>query len=413
MVAALIVVTTINPALRDLTLLIVFMAGTGITTVSMSYLLYRRGLARWLRSLRWALLFTVIVTVLVMFINVWVTAKLMFINYHDLALTTALLLFAGLTAIAFGFFIASTITDTIGELASTARQLAQGDFSARLEVRGNDELAKLAATFNWMASNLQELDDQKRRVEQTRRNLIAWVSHDLRTPLASMRVMIEAMLDGLVTDPDSVTRYLNNTHNEIQHLSRLINDLFELAQLDVGHLNMAVESASLNDLISDTIGKLSVQASGKQVTLKGSADPQVDPVMMAPDKIQRVLYNLIDNAIQHTPAGGEINVRAYTETGQARIDVHNTGAEIAADDLPYIFTSFYRGEISRAKSQDGQRGAGLGLAISRGFVEAHGGKIWLENNRAAQGVTFSFTLPRDSQAGRQAAAPSLPRAPLN
>ena len=398
--ALLIIMSALMPPSEDISFLLLFMAGTAIITVSLSYILYRQGLARWFRSLRWAILATVVLTVTLIFVNFWITARLMLIGYTDLALTTALLLFAGVTAITFGFFVSRTITDSIRDLAKTAEALAQGDLSARLEVRGNDEIARLAETFNWMASNLQEIDEQKRTIEQTRRNLIAWVSHDLRTPLTSMRVMIEALQDGVVSDPETVNRYLENTRAEIQHLSGLINDLFELAQIDVGHLNMYYVDASLCDLISDTIGTMTAQATQKQITLEGQVEQTIDPVQMAPDKIQRVLYNLLDNAIQHTPEKGEITLKAYLQNQNVRIDVHNTGSSIAQEEVPHIFSSFYRGEPSRVRemkhkeNKSHNRGAGLGLAITKGFVEAHGGEIWLDTNKNNNGITFSFLLPR-------------------
>ncbi len=411
MIGALIVITeTSDPSTANLTLLILFMTATGIITLTVSYIVYQRGLTRWFRSLRWALLFTVALTVALIFVNVWVMARLMFINYQDLSITTALLFFAGLTAIAFGFFVTSTITDSIMELAGVAERVAQGDLSARMEVRGNDELARLTETFNWMASNLQEIDQQKRDIEQTRRNLIAWVSHDLRTPLTSMRVMIEALQDGVVTDPDEVARYLDNTKSEIENLSRLITDLFELAQIDIGHVRLNYQHASLCDMISDTIGSMMARANSKSIRLSGKVSDRIDPVHMAPDKIQRVLYNLIDNAIEHTPQGGSITLNAYcyddlAECPKVRVDVHNTGEGLDTTTAAQVFTSFYRGEKSRARGDRKERGAGLGLAISRGFIQTHGGEIWLENTSAPTGIRFSFTLPRN---GRATIAPTQP-----
>lgn len=397
--ALLVIVNTTDPTASEMILLILFMATTGISTLVVSYFIYHHGITRWFRSLKWALLVTVVLTVALIFVNVWVMARLMFINYEDLTITTALLFFAGLTAIAFGFFVTSTITDSISELASTAEKLAQGDLSARMDVRGNDELARLTETINWMASNLQEIDEQKRAIEQTRRNLIAWVSHDLRTPLTSMRVMIEALQDGVVTEPVEVDRYLDNTKNEIENLSRLIHDLFELAQIDVGHLRLDYQYASLCDLISDTIGSMMARASNKQIQLTGQVSQDIDPVYMAPDKIQRVLYNLIDNAIEHTPVHGSITIDAHclpTLSGCKiiQINVHNTGETIKQDEMEHVFTSFYRSEQARTRRDDEKRGAGLGLAISRGFVEAHRGKIWLENTHNPTGIRFSFTIPR-------------------
>ena len=156
----------------------------------------------------------------------------MFISEHDLMLNLALLLFAGLTAIAFGYFVASTVTDRIANLKHAAEQLAQGDLETRLPVRGGDEIAELTKTFNWMANHLDKMSQERQRVEQARRDLIAWASHDLRTPLTSIRAMVEAMVDDMVTDEATAKRYLQNTLTEVRQLNRQLDDLFELAQLD-------------------------------------------------------------------------------------------------------------------------------------------------------------------------------------
>lgn len=391
--AMLVVIPTLNPPAEDMGFLILFMTSTGVLTISVAYILYRLGLVSWFRSLRWSLLVTIILTVLLIFINVWVTAQLMFIEPHDLALTTGLLVFAGMTAITFGYFISSAMTDSIRDMATATEKLASGDLTTRLEVHGNDELANLGKAFNWMASSLQQIDEQKRMLEQTRRDMIAWISHDLRTPLASMRVMIEAMTDGVVDDPETTTRYLKNTQNEIQHLSRMIDSLFELAQLDTGQVNLDIQMASLRDLISDTLGSMIAHAKQQNVDLAGEVDDMVDPIYIAPDKIQRVLYNLVHNAILYTPPQQKITLTARPSGDDVRVDVHNSGASIASEELPHIFDSFYRGERSRTKNTTGHRGAGLGLAIARGFVEAHGGKIWVESSPDT-GTTFSFTIPR-------------------
>ena len=262
----------------------------------------------------------------------------------------------------------------------------------RLAISGNDEIAQLADTFNDMARKLQEVEEKKRQLDASRRDLTAWVSHDLRTPLASMRVMIEAILDGVVDDDHTVQRYLDNCRAEIEHLSHLIDDLFELAQLDVGHLTLDLQQASIRDLISDTLGSMEAKAKLRGIQLVGEVADDIDLLQMAPDKMQRVLTNLVDNAVKYAGVGQRVTLSAWRNAGELRMDIHNSGAFIPPEVLPRLFESFYRGEGSRAREDDGDRGTGLGLAIARGFVEAHGGRIWAASSENA-GTTFSLSLP--------------------
>jgi signal transduction histidine kinase len=393
--AMMIIVPELEPPMGDIKLLLASMGATGLATIAAVYFLYRRRAIQRFNSLRWTLLATIILTVVLVFVNVFLTAKFMYISYHDLTLTTALLVFAGVIAVFSANLISGLIIDRIQELAKAAKQVAKGDLRTRIAAEGNDELTDLAKTFNDMAAALQTVDEQKRMLEQTRRDLIAWVSHDLRTPLASMRVMVEAMADGVVADPQTVSRYHQNIQNEIQHLSRLIDDLFELAQLDTGHLKLERQTISLRDLISDTLGSMGAQATQAQIELSGQVEPEVSTACLAPDKMQRVLYNLLDNALHHTPPQGKVTLLAAQKNGDIQIRVHNTGSAIDPADLPHLFNSFYRGERSRMQSKDGYRGTGLGLAIARGFVEAHGGHITVESE-PAQGTTFIISIPRDS-----------------
>jgi signal transduction histidine kinase len=316
----------------------------------------------------------------------------MFFDTHYLPIVTTMMFFAGLTAVGFGYFVSRVMTVRLFALANAADNLAQGDLTTRLDVRGNDEIAHLIRSFNAMAHDLQEVDEQKRQLEKTRRDLVAWVSHDLRTPLTSMRVMLEALADGVITDTATQSRYIHSTLSEIEHLSRLIQDLFEMAQLDVGHLNLDYAQTPIADLISDTIGGLMPKAQHKNITLTGHVEADIDLIQVAPDKIQRVLKNLIDNAIKYSPNGEAVRVTACRKDKlYIQIDIHNTGVYIAEEVLPNLFESFYRGEQSRANTES-ERGTGLGLAIARGFVHAHGGEIWVESV-PNKGTTFSFTIP--------------------
>lgn len=391
--AILFITLRLHPPAQDIRLLTLFMFGSGAFTVGAAYMVYRHGgLAQQFRSLRWTLVTIVLITVALVLINVWVTAHLMFISQHDLVLTVALLMFAGLTAVAFGLFVAHTITDRIDRLVKATTSLGLGQLDARLPVDGHDELAILAQTFNTMVTNLEQADAQRRILEEARQTLIAGISHDLRTPLTSIQVMLEAMTDGVVTDTATVQEYMTRSLAELRHLGQLIDDLFDLAKLDAGQLEMRFDPSSLSDLISDVVSSMNAQARQKQVTLFGSATPEVDPVEMAPDKIQRVLVNLLGNALRYTPPQGQIAINACRDGDQVRVDVYNTGSAIKPEHVPHIFSTFYRGEPSRARDDDGYRGTGLGLAIARGFVEAHHGRIWA-HSAPEKGTTFSFTLP--------------------
>lgn len=392
LLAMLVIIPSLNPPSMDIQKLFLYMVTSGLLTVGMTYFLYRYRVLQRFLSLRGSLFTIIVLTVVLVFINVWITARLMFIKELDLVLTTGLLVFAGVIAAVSTFFIARTLHERIDELSKGVQALSRADWKVRLPVVGNDDLAHLAQMFNQMAADLETLESQKQQLEQTRRDLIAWASHDLRTPLAALRAMNEAMLDGVVQDAETVTRYQQNMQKEITHMGQLINDLFELAQLDTGHIPLRRQKTSIHDLISDTLSNMNARAKEHSVKLSAQVDSSIDILYIAPDKVQRILYNLIENAFEYTPSGGEVMLRATANHQAAEISIHNTGSFIPANDLDKVFKSFYRGEQSRAQSIDGRRGTGLGLAIVRGFVEAHGGTIRVESKKET-GTTFLFTIP--------------------
>lgn len=392
------VVALMRPQLSDLMHLALLFAITGGASAIVGAISHRLGWWRRFTSLSQTLTLGYGVAAALTLFNVWLTARMMFINEHDLTLAGLLLLFAGGISISFGYFISAAISGALGEVARAAGRLSEGDFAARAEVSGSDEVARLARTFNAMAERLQQADADERALDAARRDLVAWASHDLRTPLASLRAMLDALADGVVSDPETVRRYLHQSQSEIWRMSSLIDDLFELAQIDAGNLVLRCEPSSLSDLISDTLEGFSARAQARQVELTGAVDARVDPVWMAPDKISRVLRNLVENAIRYTPPGGRIALLAGPGEGNTvTVTVRDTGAGIPPADLSRVFDRFYRGDLARSRAQPGQEpdsgGAGLGLAIAKGVVEAHGGRIWAES-APGQGTAVTFRLPQ-------------------
>jgi signal transduction histidine kinase len=378
-----------QPPTGELGLMLLYLSVTAAASALAGYVGYRLGLYRFSPRLRWSILGSCTLSSALTFLNVWLAAEQMFVNDHDLLLALILLLFAGGIAVAFGYFFAEALTDRITQVCVAAEQVAAGHFSARAPVSGRDEMAELARTFNTMAAQLQAAAERQRELDQLRRDLIAWVSHDLQTPLASVRARVEALADGMVDDPETTQRYLRTAQRDIQSLSLLIDDLFQMAQLDAGGLKLDQAEGCLADVISDTLESARELAARQGVALSGTVAPEVDPVTMDTQRISRVLANLVKNALQHTPGGGQVAVSAVRVANGVRVEVRDTGDGLAPESAPLVFEQFYRGEKSRSRATGG---AGLGLAIAKGFVEAHGGQIGVTST-LGRGATFWFTLP--------------------
>jgi signal transduction histidine kinase len=379
-----------RPPMRDLGLMTLFLSITAIISIGVGYGAYRLDWISHSPRISWVLLGSYGLSSVLTFVNVWITARLMFASQHDLMLGTVLLLFAGGIAMSLGYFLSTALTSRILTLGQAANELAQGKLGTRVSVRGQDEMASLARAFNEMAAQLEGAAEKQRELDGLRRNLIAWAGHDLRTPLASIRAIVEALADGMVEEPATVQRYLRTAQRDIQSLSLLIDDLFQLAQLEAGGLRLEKGPNSVSDLISDTLESFSQLAAQQGVKLQGRVAPGVDPVLMDAQTIGRVLSNLVSNAIRHTPANGRVWIAAEPLAESVRVEVQDSGQGIDEKDLPHIFDRFYRGEKSRNRTTGG---AGLGLAIAKGIVEAHGGTIGVEN-KASGGTCFYFVLPR-------------------
>jgi signal transduction histidine kinase len=349
--------------------------------------------------LSWTLLGGYALSSFLTFLNVWVTARLMFASQHDLQLATVLLLFAGSIAMSFGYLFSVSLTERITRLNVAAKEISEGQLTVRVPVTGRDEMADLARSFNEMGTQLEKAAQQRRQLETLRRDLVTWIGHDLRAPLTSIRVVVEALADGVVEEPATVERYLETAQHHIRSLSQLLDDLFDIAQIDAGGMRLERGPISIRDLISDALEGFSALAAHRDVTLEGTTAHDIDPVPMDAQKIERVMTNLLDNALRHTPAGGVVRMSASGDAEQVVVEVQDTGEGISAEDLPHVFDRFYRG--GNGHDGHGTR-VGLGLAIAKGIVEAHGGDIGIESG-VGQGTRVWFSLPRQANYTRDAA----------
>jgi signal transduction histidine kinase len=278
-------------------------------------------------------------------------------------------------AVVAGLFLARSISVPVERVRDASKALARGDLHARAPETGPAEVTDLAMSFNRMAANLERLFD-------ARRELVAWASHDLRTPLANMQAMLEALEDGLASPSD----YVPALREQVRVLSLLVDDLFELARIDSGSLTLELEVAPLATLVETCLQGVEAEARQRRIQLGSRVDSTLT-ARFAPDKVERVLLNLLTNALRHTPSDGSVAVLATSSTDEVQVTVEDSGEGIDGEAERRMFERFWRGDRARSS-----RGAGLGLAIARGLVEAHGGRIWAES-RPEGGARVSFTLP--------------------
>ena len=282
---------------------------------------------------------------------------------------------AASAAVIASLILARGIGLSIRRVGESSRLLAAGDLTARAPVGGTAEVAQLAETFNTMAASLEQLFD-------ARRELVAWASHDLRTPLASMQAMLEAIEDGVAT-PE---HYLPTLRGQVQTLSGLVDDLFELARIDAGVLALELRQTRVSGLVESALRLVEPEAAARRVALVRHLDADASAAV-DPGEIERVLFNLLTNALRHTPADGSVAVHLERRDGSVLVRVEDSGEGLPPDGPERMFDRFWRADRAR-----GAGGAGLGLAIARGLVEAHGGCIWAEN-RSEGGARVAFTLP--------------------
>ena len=331
-------------------------------------------LLRGLPTVRLQLVGLALLAVLLPLAAVVLSGVVMFESGHDLTIL-AVAAASSTAALAGALLLGRSIVRPIEEIEATSAALARGDLAARVRPGGAREVAELARSLNETAATLEELFD-------ARRQLVAWASHDLRTPLASLQAMLEALEDGL-TEP---ARYLPAMREQVETLGRLIEDLFELARIDAGVLTLELRDSPLTPVVEACVRGLEAEAEARQIRLEARVNDGA-AARCAPDQVERVLFNLLTNALRHTPSDGAVAIVVESGGDEVRVTVEDTGEGISSEALRRMFDRFWRGDRARSSG-----GAGLGLAIARGLVEAQGGRIWAES-RPGGGARVNFTLP--------------------
>lgn len=321
-------------------------------------------------------------------LSVAIVAALLFVSPHD-AFTLALMLaFVGVLGVYAALPLAMGVMSDVERVRDALRAVGEGERDLRIATQGSDEIAELAEAGNMMIEQLESRERERDVADAARRNLVAAVSHDLRTPLSSLRVLAEA-IEGEVADAEARRGYAAQLSVHIQALGGLIDDLFELSRIEAGEIEWSMETLRLDALVEETVDAMRAQAVARGITTRADVPDDLPPARANPEKVQRVLFNLIQNAIRHTPPDGTITVVAEGRGEHVEIEVADTGSGIDPEDRERVFEPFYRGGQSAARSRGG---AGLGLTICRAIVEAHGGEIELVDGE--HGTRVRFTLPR-------------------
>jgi signal transduction histidine kinase len=374
------------------------LAPLGLATVAVTHWVLAR--RERLGSLRRQALVTAALALSPLAVALALFVQMMFVSAHDALLAGLAATYSGLLGLWAGRLLSRHVMDDIDTLRAGLAAVGSGEREIDLRVGGMDELAQVAAEVGAMVQRLATAEARREDAEAARRALIAAVSHDLRTPVTALRLLADAV-DDEIGDPDTRREYVRRLGVHVRALGGLIDDLFELTQIEAGAVAWSMRDIDLDELVEDTVAAMQPAAAAGGIAVQARIDPSLVPARANPERIQRVLFNLIQNAIRHTPADGSVTVRAARagDGDGVEIEVADTGAGIAAADRERIFEPFQQG-ADRAARTDGS--AGLGLAISRAIVEAHGGRIWVvddDGSAAPSGARVRFTLPAATPVG--------------
>ena len=288
---------------------------------------------------------------------------------------------AAVVAVLLGLYLSRSVIAPVQAMSLATQRIADGRYDERVQVHGEDELARLAVRFNQMAEKLSE-------VEAMRRRLIGDVSHELRTPLTAIKGSMEGLMDGVLP---ATPETFQQIHSEADRINRLVDDLQELSRVEARAYPLDLRPVDISAVVQTVTKRLAPQAETKRIALAADLAPDLPRLLADEDRLVQVLTNLTGNALQYTPENGRVVISARQNQPDIQVSVRDTGTGIPPEHLPHIFDRFYRVDASRSRRAGG--GSGIGLTIARALVEAHGGRIWAESAGEGQGSVFSFTIP--------------------
>jgi signal transduction histidine kinase len=338
-------------------------------------------------SVRWLTVGVATTAVLAVVAGTVATSRAMFLSTHDLGVISLVALVAGVVAILFALAVGSALARWSRELRDEARRFGEsGSFVSGAS--GPAEFTELSEELRRTSERLAESRARELALEQSRRELVSWVSHDLRTPLAGLRAMAEALEDGLAEDPG---RYHRQMRNEVDRMVRMVDDLFELSRIHAGVLRLSRQPVALRDLVSEALAGADPVARERNVRLGGHVEHGLE-LVADPAEMSRAISNLVMNAIRHTPADGVVSVDGRSMPDGVELSVSDGCGGLCEEDMARVFDVGWQGSAARSPEPSTHaRGAGLGLAIVRGIVEAHSGKVAVANESA--GCRFRVQLP--------------------
>lgn len=379
------------PTQTDLQIMAAVLGGAIAVVGVVSFLAYRK---RWIYRVPrvgTVVLAAYLLAAGLILVIVWIVAQLLFINPYDVVLVAIVMLFAAGVVASIGYMQSTALTEKLESLSGAAELLAMGRYHVRVEIDDNDELSRLASVFNAMASKLEAAARKERQLDQLRRDLMAWIGYDLRVPLMSTRTMVESITEGLVSDPAMMDRYLRIAKRDINALSDLVDDLYDMAQLDTNGIRLERSPTRISDLIDITVAGLSQEALQKKVSLTSRCAAEVPAVAIDLRQMTRVMNNLVSDAIHRVPKGGSVRINAYPTRNGALIEIADFYDGARPEDIATTLKLFFGDEDARSQANETTR---LRLALADAVVRAHGSEI-RPQRIGDQGLRLVFALTQD------------------